>query len=130
MIYLDTSALVKLVFEEAESRALARWLDSREAVPKVSSEVATIELLRTCRRRAPATEPDARQLLRGLDLVPLSADVIERGSLAAPAELRSLDAVHLASALSLADGINSFVAYDARLRAAAALAGLPIAAPD
>lgn len=129
MIYLDTSALVKLVFEEAESAALAGWLGAREVVPKISSEVATIELLRTCRRRAAATEPDARQLLRGLDLVPLSADVIERAALVGPSELRSLDAVHLASALSLADGVDAFVAYDVRLRAAAETAGLPVAAP-
>ena len=129
MIYLDTSALVKLVFEEPESAALVRWLDERRDVPKLSSEVATIELVRTCRRRNLGALAGARQLLAGLDLIPLRADIVEGAALAEPVPLRSLDAIHLASALAVADALTGFVVYDARLRSAAEQAGLDVVAP-
>lgn len=120
---------MKLVFEEAESGALALWLTEQEGLPKLSSEVAVIELVRTCRRRDEAAEPAARQLLVGLDLVPLTRDLVEGACLLGPLELRSLDAIHLASAVALADALTWFVAYDARLGTAAATAGLPVIAP-
>jgi len=50
MIYIDTSALVKLLFEEPESSALTDWLNLKNETPKVSSDLSTVELLRTCRR--------------------------------------------------------------------------------
>lgn len=129
MIDLDTSALVKLVFDEAESEALAAWLAERDRVPKVSSEIAAIELVRACRRVDDDAVGPARQLLAGMDLVPLGADVVEQASLVGPVELRSLDAIHLASALAIHDTLDTLVAYDARLRDAAAHAGLAVAAP-
>lgn len=129
MIYLDTSALVKLVFQEAESEALEQWLEERGELPKLSSELATIELVRTCRRYDDDAVSGARQVLAGLDLLPLSGDVVEAAALTPPVELRSLDAIHLASALSVADAVTSFVVYDTRLRAAAREAGLTIASP-
>ncbi|MHB8452185.1 MAG: PIN domain-containing protein, partial [Mycobacteriales bacterium] len=73
MIYLHSSALVKLVFDEVESAALSQWLAERQDVPKISSQIATIELLRTCRRRDEAGVAGARQVLAGLDLLPLAA---------------------------------------------------------
>lgn len=129
MIYLDTSALVKLVFAEPESKALAAWLSLREDVAKVSSEIATVELLRSCRRHGADAVVDGRVVLAGLDLVPLTRDVVELALAADPPQLRSLDAVHLASALAIADSLVSFVAYDARLLDAAAAAGLSVVAP-
>ena len=129
MIYLDTSALVKLVFEEAESAALVRWLEGRRDVPKLSSEVATIELVRTCRRRILDALAGARQVLAGLDLIPLGADIVEGAALAEPVQLRSLDAIHLASALALSDALTAFVVYDVRLRSAAEQAGLAVVTP-
>ena len=129
MIYLDSSALVKLVFDEAESEALARWLGERQDVPKISSQISTIELLRTCRRRDDDAVAGARQVLAGLDLVPIAADLVEQAALVSPPLLRSLDAIHLASALSVGEDLTSFVVYDTRLGAAAAGAGLAIAAP-
>lgn len=130
MIYLDASALVKLIFEETESEALAQWLTDRQDVPKVSSELSTIELLRTCRHRDQGSVAGARQVLTGLDLLPLSTDLIESAAALGPAGLRSLDAIHLASVLSLAGEPVAFVAYDARLQAAAAEAGLEVTAPQ
>lgn len=88
-----------------------------------------IELVRTCRRRDEQAEPCARRLLAGLDLVPLTRDLVEGACLVRPAELRGLDAIHLACAVSLTEAVSHFVAYDARLSLAAAAAGLPVMAP-
>jgi predicted nucleic acid-binding protein len=129
VIYLDTSALVKLVFEEAESEALARWLYERGDLPKLSAEVATIELVRACRRYDEATVPAARELLAGIDLVPLTGEIVENAALAGPVELRTLDAIHLASASAVAESMTAFVVYDVRLASAARELGWPVASP-
>jgi uncharacterized protein len=129
VIYLDSSALVRLVFEEAESDALVRWLADKADLPKISSELSTIELLRTCRRIDEDAVTGARRVLAGLDLLPMTGDVVEQASLVGPPELHSLDAIHLASALVVVEYLTAFVAYDTRLRTVAADAGLEVAAP-
>lgn len=129
MIYLDSSALIKLVFEEAESDVLTNWLAEREETPKISSQISIVEVVRTCRRRVGDAVGDARQVLAGLDLVPLAADLVEQATLVGPPELRSLDAIHLASVLSLREEVIAFVVYDVRLAAAAIEVGLPVASP-
>lgn len=129
MIHLDTSALVKLVFEEPESGALSSWLEQRHDLPKLSSRITTIELVRTCRRLDDMSEPAARQLLAGLDLVPLTDDVVQSAALVAPSGLRGLDAIHLVSALAFAPVLDWFVAYDQQLLAAARDVGLTVGAP-
>jgi predicted nucleic acid-binding protein len=130
VIYLDTSALVKLVFDEDESEALVGWLEARDELPKVSSELSVIELVRTCRRCDADAIAQARELLAGLDLLPVAGDIVEAASLVGPVSLRSLDAVHLASAISIKEGLTSFVAYDARLTTAAIEAGLDVVSPS
>ena len=129
MIYFDTSALVKLVFEETESAALAEWLSVREDVPKVSSDLSTIELLRTCRRVADGAVEGANLLLGGIDLLPMDRAIVEKAASLVPTELRSLDAIHLASALSVKTNLTALVAYDTRLCAAAAEAGIEVVSP-
>lgn len=129
MIYLDSSALLKLLFHEDESDSLENWLTIRAGVPTVSSELAKVEVLRACRRIDTAALPDARTLLGQLDLVPLAGAVVERAAdLEGPA-LRNLDALHLASALSLGADLTAFVAYDHRLLEAAEQAGLETRQP-
>ncbi len=129
MIYIDTSALVKLLFDEPESTALIDWLNQKTEVPKVSSELCTIELLRTCQRIDGTLVDDARRLLDGVDLLPIDHVIVERAAVLAPHELRSLDAIHLASALSLIEDLTDFVAYDVRLCSAAKQVGLPVVSP-
>ncbi len=124
MIYLDSSALLKLVFQERESDALEDWLTARAGAPKVSSELAKVEVLRACRRIDVAALPDARTLLGRLDLVPLAGAVVQQASALEDPGLRSLDALHLASALSLGAALAVFVAYDHRLIEAATTSGL------
>lgn len=120
---------MKLVFDEAESDALSQWLAERRDVPKLSSQIASIELIRTCRRRDEGASGGARQVLAGLDLVPLAAGLVEQAAMVGPAGLRTLDAIHLASALSVSEDLIAFVVYDTRLASAAADAGLEVIAP-
>lgn len=129
MIYFDTSALVKLVFEEAESAALAAWLTARADIPKISSDLSIVELLRACRRIDEGAVEDATLLLTGIDLLHIDRGIIEHAAALLPNELGSLDAIHLASALSVKAGLTAFVSYDGRLCSAAAEAGIRVDSP-
>lgn len=129
MIYLDSSALLKLVFEEPESAALDDWLSARSGLPVVSSELAKVEVVRACRRIEADALPEVRALLAALDLIPLTSDVLDDAADVGETLLRSLDAIHLASALTIRDELSAFVAYDLRLSDAAAVAGLPVVRP-
>lgn len=130
MIYIDSSALLKLIFDEAESSALAGWLGPLESTgPPVSSELARIEVLRGCRRIDPRTLPAARALLAGLDLIPISADIVDHASEIGDGLLRSLDAIHLASAAGMGNEVTTFVTYDHRLAGAATAEGLAVTSP-
>lgn len=129
MIYLDSSALLKLLHDEPESVALADWLSAHQGTPVVSSELAKVEVVRASRRINPATLTAAVALLAGLDLVPLSGAVIDEAAAIGATTLRSLDALHLASALLIQAQLTAFVAYDHRLAEAASTAGLELFAP-
>jgi predicted nucleic acid-binding protein len=129
VIYCDTSALVKLVFEETESSALVEWLAVRQDVPKVSSDLSIVELLRTCRRVDDASVDGANQLLGGIDLIPMDRAIVERAASLGPSELRSLDAIHLASALSVKTNLTALIAYDIRLCSAAMQEGIEVVSP-
>ena len=129
MIYLDSSALLKLLHDEPESVALADWLTTRTGTPMVSSELAKVEVIRACRRINPTTLTEAIALIAGLDLIPLSGAVIDQAANVGGTTLRSLDAIHLASALSIQAELSAFVAYDHRLAGAASTAGLELLAP-
>lgn len=124
MIYLDSSALLKLLFQEPESDSLEQWLTQRATTPLLSSELARVEVLRASRRIDPEALPGARTLLAGLDLIPLTGAVADQAAYVGDTLLRSLDALHLASALSIGGSLSAFVAYDHRLFAAAESAGL------
>lgn len=129
MIYLDSSALLKLLHEEYESAALEGWLLARAGTPVVSSELARVEVIRGCRRVNAEALPEARALLAELDLIPLSRDVVDEAAEMGETLLSSLDAIHLASALSIRADISAFIAYDHHLANAASAAGLESVRP-
>lgn len=127
VVYLESSAVVKLAIEEAESEALRDAL--RGWPQRISSRLAVVEVLRTVRRRDRARESLAHDVLARLGLVVIGDRILLGAARVEPATVRSLDAIHLATALRLGDRLGAFVSYDERqLRAAEAL-GLQVASP-
>ena len=129
MIYLDSSALMKLVRREEETEALHRWLLERREQPVVSSELGRVEVLRAARRAGGPVMTEARAVVGDLDLIPLDRAVQDVACDIGGPMLRTLDALHLASALLLGDALTAFVAYDHRLADGAQAAGLTVVAP-
>lgn len=127
MVYVDSSAAVKIVIAESESDALARWL--RPHAPLVSSALLRTELLLAVRREDPDRIEHARAALQRFDLHAIDAMILETAGLAVPAHIRSLDAIHLATALRLADELEAIVTYDRRMIEGAKALGLPVASP-
>lgn len=122
--YADSSALVKLFAEEAETGALR---DATSGHTITTSELALVEVpLAVARLGLP--QPDA-SMLASLDIVPLSADVIVRAVSLPPVALRSLDAIHIASALSLDTRCDGVLTYDRRMIEAARAAGITVRSP-
>ncbi len=129
MIYLDSSALVKLALAEPESAALASWLSERADQPLVSSATCRAEVPRAIWRAEPGALPRSYRVLRRIARVALTADVLDNSATLPPRELSLAQAIHLASALRVKRDLTAFVAYDERLLAAAKDAGLPVASP-
>lgn len=125
--YVDTSAVVKLIRIEGESAALIRWLSSRTWV---ISDLHRTELRRVARRVGPVTAARADRLLGEVDVLVLTGATFDRAGRLDPDGLRSLDAIHLASALALVDDLAGIVAYDQRLLGAAAGAGISTSSPS
>lgn len=126
-LYLDSSAIVKLAVREPESAALRRWL--RRKRPLVSSALARTEVLRALLPAGEEAVGRGRAVLRGLALLRVNDRVLEAAGLLLPLALRSLDAIHLASARELGDELGSLVTYDDRLAEAARALGHRVAAP-
>ena len=129
MVYLDSSAIVKLVVPEPESEALRRFLADHE--DRVASGLVRVEVLRALRRThggARAALRRAEQVLEGIALIAVDETILRDAAALEPGRLRSLDAVHLATALSL-EGLEALVTYDLRLGAAAVAAGLEVESP-
>ncbi|MFI5985394.1 type II toxin-antitoxin system VapC family toxin [Streptomyces sp. NPDC051555] len=129
MIYLDSAAIVKLVHAESESQALRDWLDERAETGWVSSALAEVESFRALARHAPQAAVRLHLVLDLIDLVELDPGIRILAQTVRPATVRSLDAVHLATALGIGERLTSFVTYDKRLADAARGAGLTVDAP-
>ncbi|CCK62615.1 type II toxin-antitoxin system VapC family toxin [Mycobacterium canetti] len=158
MIYLDTSAMVKLVVREVESVALIEWLNEQGDVDPAStaagalrgsrgdcctSVVGRIELLRAAFRVADGGsvgmsgseegEPEivlaARQLLDKIDTLVLTDEIAAAAAIAAPADLRTADAIHLATVLVHRPAVSAVCVYDRRLAAACEARGCTVVAP-
>lgn len=127
LAYLDTSAYVKLPLEEAGHEGLRSELSRWDGY--VSSMLLGVEAIRACSRYGSDRAKDARAWLEGVALLPLDDAVIDTATALSPPTLRSLDALHLATALSIRAEIGAFFTYDQRLAEAAADHGFPIIHP-
>lgn len=130
MIYLDSSALVKLALTEPESEALSSWLAERAEYSMVSSALHRTEVLRAIWRAEPAALPRGQRIIRRVERVVLSHDVLDNAATVPPQKLGTAGAIHLASALAIRRDLVAFVAYDEALLDAASEAGLPVASPS
>jgi len=129
MIYLDSAAIVKLAHAEPESPALRRWLDKRAETGWISSVLAEIESFRALARYAPEAVSRLPAVLDQIDLIDLDQRIRILARTVQPVTLRSLDAIHLGTALQSRPGLTSFVTYDKRLLDAARTAGLAADSP-
>ena len=129
MIYLDSAAVVKLVHAEPESQALRGWLDERAESGWLSSVLVEIESFRALARYAPDAISRLPAVLDQVDLIDLGPRIRSLARAARPTTVRSLDAIHLGTALASRSGLTSFVTYDNRLLDAARAAGLPVDSP-
>jgi len=127
-VYLDSSAVVKLAIAEAESAALRKYLRRRR--PLVSSALARTEVLRALLPAGKDAVSRGREVLLALDLVRINGQVLDAAGLLLPAEVRSLDAIHLATAELLGDDLDRIVTYDARMADAAKQIGFRITTPS
>jgi predicted nucleic acid-binding protein len=125
--YVDSSALVKLAVREPESAALRRYLGRRR--PLVSSALARTEVVRALLPLGPDAVRRGREVLARVDLLRVNDRVLEAAGLLPPADLRTLDAIHLASAEQLGSDLRSFVTYDDRLATAATSRGFRVMRP-
>jgi len=126
--YLDSSAIVKLAVAEQESTALRRYLSRRR--PIVSSALSRTEVLRAMLPIGPEALRRAQEVLTRIDLARVNDRVLVAAGTLAPAEMRSLDAIHLATALDLGSDLARVITYDERMTGAAQTLGLTVASPS
>jgi predicted nucleic acid-binding protein len=129
LYYADTSAVIKLLVEESNSQAFAAFYDAHADAEWVSSALLRIELTRAVTRTLPVLLPDARDLLLAFSFVAIDDDVVEGAMNEPDRGLRSLDAIHLATARILGEDLDAVVSYDDRLLRAATEAGLATESP-
>jgi predicted nucleic acid-binding protein len=129
VIYLDSAAVVKLAHSEPESAALRSWLSERTETGWISSVLTEIESFRALARYAPEAASRLPAVLDQIDLIDLDQRIRMLARTVTPATVRSLDAIHLGTALHIRSELTSFVTYDKRLLDAAQVAGLPIDLP-
>jgi len=128
-LYLDSSALMKLVVSEAESGALRSYLAERRSDDRMAAALARTEVVRAvAMHRSIELVETARSIVARLHLVPLNNRLLDAAATTLPPELRTLDAIHLAAAMTAPD-LRAIVTYDTRLTDAAATAGLAVVAP-
>jgi predicted nucleic acid-binding protein len=125
-LYMDSSALVKLVIRESDSDQLRRFVGDREMA---TSQISRVELIRAVARNQPESVDAAQDLLSELTLISLSRVITSRAAWVPPPFLRSLDALHVASANTMRDSLDALVTYDGRMIEAGRLAGLRVASP-
>lgn len=126
--YVDTSAFLKLVVEERQSAALRAWAEAHDG-ELFSADLLRTEALRAARRHSSDAVREVRRRVGVLTLIRLSRDVCDRAGYLDPEIPRSLDALHLATAMSVGDELEGVVTYDDRMADAAMLYGIEVIAP-
>jgi predicted nucleic acid-binding protein len=124
--YVDASALVKLVLVEPESVGMERWFLESERL--LTSAISVIETRRAAARR-PHDPGRLAYVLRSIEVVAIGARIADESAVISPPSVRTLDAIHLATAMSVHPDLDAFVTYDNRLAAAARALGLPVVSP-
>jgi predicted nucleic acid-binding protein len=127
-LYLDSSAFVKLIVEEAETAAVRAFLANHGA-RRVSSALLRAESLRAVRHLGPDALATVREGLRRVDLIGIDDRILDTAGTLEPQVLRTLDAIHLASALAVGDDLDAIVTYDERMIDGARLMGLTAVSP-
>ena len=126
--YVDSSALLKLVIREAETSALEADFATRDGL--VTSRLAVVECRRTARRFLRGRQLQTlEQVLEAIYLIEITPAILERAGIAEPPGLRSLDAIHLATALSIDEPSLDIITYDRRFAEAASASGLRVVQP-
>jgi predicted nucleic acid-binding protein len=129
LYYADTSAVIKLLVEATDSNAFAAFYDAHSEAEWVSSALLRIELIRAVARARPALLPVARDVLLAFSYIAIDDDVVEGAMNEPDRSLRSLDAIHLATARILAPELDALATYDDRLLKAATDVGLVTVSP-
>lgn len=124
--YADASALVKLILDEPDASPMRHWYVEHDRV--ATSRIGIIETHRAASRKSP-DRAHLRAVLRSLEIVELRQRIAMDAAVIGPHALRTLDAIHLATALALGGDLDAFVTYDDRLADAARLLGLPVVQP-
>ena len=126
--YLDTSAFVKLCWPEPESDALHGYLRSWPL--RVSAALLWTETLRAVQRQPVARVERAQRLLQLIPLLEVDRPLFRQAGLLGPSHIRSLEAIHIATAMSLGPDLGVLITYEERMASAATLYGLPVASPS
>ena len=126
--YMDSSAIVKLAVREPESAALRRYL--RRKRPLVTSALARTEVARALLLLGPDAVARGEEVLRTLDVVRINDQILKSAGSMLPLDLRSLDAIHLATAIALGEDLARICTYDSRMGTSAAALGLAVVAPN
>lgn len=126
--YLDSSALVKTVVEEPESGALVHWLRGKED-QLAACDLVRVEVVRAVRGSDPEAVPRARRAIETLTLLRLDDALYQMAADLDPPNLRSLDAIHLAAAMSMGTDLAGVVTYHERMAASARALGFCVEAP-
>ena len=126
-VYLDSSAIVKLVVREPETEALLAFLEPWHV--RVTSALARVEVVRAVRRHGRSATSRATAMLDALSQLALDDALLDSAAAIHAKQLRSLDAIHLASAQQLEGELDVLVSYDERMLAAARALDLPVSVP-
>ncbi len=129
LYYADTSAVIKLLVEETNSKAFAAFYDNHTDAEWVSSALLRVEVTRAVSRAMPILLPDARDLLLAFSYVAIDDEIVEAAMNEPDRMLRSLDAIHLATARLLGPDLDALATYDDRLTNAAGDAGIHTISP-